>query len=137
MSIFLLTNLDKKYATNMKIETIIIVLISVTLSSKLLPIHPQNTTIKIFPNKSAYINFLFCILVIPAAILIKNAGVNGNAIKINGNKISDVDYVISDNDFIDKDKVSELMLKYNLALDLLKTQLSMIIKEYEFKWNSG
>ena len=40
---------------------------------------------------------------------------------------------MNDNDFIDKDKVSELMLKYNLALDLLKTQLSMIIKEYEFK----
>ncbi len=40
---------------------------------------------------------------------------------------------MSYNNLADKDKISELMLKYNLALDLLETQLNMIIKEFEFK----
>lgn len=40
---------------------------------------------------------------------------------------------MSYNVLADKDKLAELMLKYNLALELLETQLNMIIKEFEFK----
>ena len=34
---------------------------------------------------------------------------------------------------MDNEDIKELMLKYNLALELLETKLNMIIKEYEFK----
>ena len=34
---------------------------------------------------------------------------------------------------MDSENINELMLKYNLALELLETKLNMIIKEYEFK----
>lgn len=37
------------------------------------------------------------------------------------------------NNIIDQNKISELLLKYNFALQILETQLNILIKEYEFK----
>ncbi len=37
------------------------------------------------------------------------------------------------NILLDSEETQKIMLKYNLALDLLETQLNMLIKEFEFK----
>ena len=40
---------------------------------------------------------------------------------------------MSYNVLADKNEIPELMLKYNLALEILETQLNVLIKEFEFK----
>lgn len=40
---------------------------------------------------------------------------------------------MSYNVLADKNKIPELMLKYNLALEILEAQLNVLIKEFEFK----
>lgn len=41
------------------------------------------------------------------------------------------------NEFKDKEKLDELLLKYNFAKDVLETEINILLKEYEFKYHTS
>lgn len=77
---FLLTKREIMYIIRINANMRIKIMGFFRLSNRLVPIYPQKYTSDILPKRMPVKNFLKLMLLSPAAMFTKNAGVNGTAV---------------------------------------------------------